>query len=60
MALSRHNNTSGVQCATCNWEGQICDCRHGYEPDPHEEDVHPQDYCPVCGSDQLEPIDDSD
>ena len=57
--VSRHNDTSGVQCEDCGWEGQVCGCRHGYisvRTEIFGADVEPMDFCPVCGSDQLMPI----
>ena len=61
MIESRHTDHTGVQCDDCDWEGQRCDCIHGYEVADlrlPEVDVEPCDRCPVCNSSNIEDIDD--
>lgn len=61
MIQSRYTSTEGVQCADCGWEGQRCDCRHGYLPAAFiYKDADPCDFCPACGLDNIVPIEEQD
>lgn len=53
----RETDTTLVRCSDCGWEGRVMDCEHSYSPiflANGEPDIEPVDYCPYCGSDQLE------
>ena len=53
--MSRQDDTTLIKCNDCDWIGMVIDCRHGYEANVSG-DVEPVDYCPECGSDQLETL----
>lgn len=55
LPLSRHNDPTPVRCESCGWEGRVKNCNHTYKPDGLG-DMEGVDYCPLCGSDQLIPI----
>ncbi len=52
---NRENDPTIVHCHRCDWEGLAMDCVHSYESDGGD-DVVPQDYCPACNSQDLEPL----
>jgi len=49
---SRSSSTTRVKCLACNWLGEEKDLAHTYRTTPG--DVEPADYCPECGSDDLD------
>lgn len=43
-----------VSCSVCGWAGPVRWLRHDYQDDGSGEDVEPADFCPRCGSGQVE------
>ena len=55
----RHDDPTAARCHRCGWVGTVAGCIHSYKAF-HDNgggiEVEPVDYCPNCGSDELEEL----
>ncbi len=51
----RENDPTIVICHRCSWCGKVMECIHDYKGNGNGGDVVPVDFCPCCGSEELEP-----
>jgi len=56
----RHDAPTIVRCHCCRWQGTVANCIHSYKAGfayGRVIETEPADFCPNCGSENLENID---